>query len=74
MTLLFDRFGGCCSPVVPTPAPRPFPVISRIIPALIIGALLIGLGVLIIVSPLVAIALLVLGLILFLIGRIIFAL
>ena len=72
MALLFNRFGGCCCPVVPVP--RPFPRISRIIRALIIGILLIGLGVLIIVSPLVAIALLILGLILFLIGRILFPL
>lgn len=73
MALLFNRLGGCCSTVLPAPRP-PFPFIGRIIPALIIGALLVGLGVLIIVSPLVAIALLILGLILFLIARIIFGL
>lgn len=72
MALLFNRLGGCCSPVVPVR--RPFPILSRIILAIIIGALLIGIGVLLIVSPLVAIALLILGLILFLIGRILFPL
>ena len=70
MALLFNGFRGCCSQ--PIPVPRPFPIVRGLIPALIIGALLVGLGLLFIVSPLVAIVVLIIGLILFLIGRVIF--
>ena len=66
MSLIFNGAGGCCCTQVPTLRPS-----LGIIPALIIGALLVAFGVLLIVSPLIAIALAIIALILFLIIRII---